>query len=306
MAAKDVVAHGVVSLTLTDVDGADLPTWEPGAHIDLVLDDDTIRQYSLCGDPADRDHFRVAVLREPNGRGGSATVHDTLKVGDILDVKGPRNHFPLVEHSSYMFVAGGIGITPMMTMLRAVDARGADWTLLYGGRTRSGMAFADALDEQFPGRVALRPQDEYGLLDLAGALDALAPGTLVYCCGPEPLLLALEGLCHEKNIELHLERFAPKVIETDGADTAFEVVLEQSGKTITVGASESTLDALLREGVDIDFSCREGTCGTCESGVLDGIPDHRDSVLTEDEQAENDCMMVCVSRSCSKKLVLDL
>lgn len=304
--AKDVVADDVVSVTLADVDGGDLPDWEPGAHIDLVLDEDTIRQYSLCGDPAESDHYRIAVLREPNGRGGSAAVHDRLQAGDVVDVKGPRNHFPLVSQTSYLFIAGGIGITPMIPMMSTVDARGADWSLLYGGRTAAGMAFAQSLSQRYPGRVTLRPQDEHGLLDLADALDSMAPGTSVYCCGPEPLLSALENLCHERDVELHLERFAPKVIESSGADTSFDVVLEQSGETITVAESESILDALLRAGVDADFSCREGTCGTCEVAVLDGVPDHRDSVLTEDEQAENDCMMVCVSRSCSKKLVIDL
>ena len=271
-----------------------------------MLEDDTIRQYSLCGDPADRSLYQVAVLREPNGRGGSAAVHDQLQIGDVVQVGGPRNHFPLVPHSSYLFIAGGIGITPMMPMMRAANAAGADWSLIFGGRKQSGMAFAELLSQKYPGRVTLRPQDEYGLLDLAGALDAVDPDTLVYSCGPEPLLHALEKQCRDRGVSLHVERFAPKLVESTQGDTSFDVILDHSGKVITVPQSESVLDTLLREGVDIEFSCKEGTCGTCETAVLEGVPDHRDSILTEDEQAANDCMMVCVSRSRSERLVLDL
>ena len=307
--AKEAAAEGVVSLVLADPDGGDLPEWSPGAHLDLVLGENLIRQYSLCGDVADRSRLRVAVLREPASRGGSRSVHEDVSVGDLIAVKGPRNNFPLVDAPSYLFVAGGIGITPMKPMIAEVDARGAEWMLLYGGRTASGMAFADALTQQYSDRVQVRPQDEYGLLDLDAALDALTPGTAVYCCGPEPLLAAIEEKCKSRSgVELHLERFAPKVIESenDGPAEGFDVVLDRSGKTVTVSADETVLDALLREGVEVDFSCREGTCGTCEQTVLDGVPDHRDSVLDDDEQAANDCMMVCVSRSCTPRLVLDL
>lgn len=309
VAAKQVEAEGVVSLTLVDPDGNPLPSWEPGAHLDLILGDDLIRQYSLCGDVTDRDRLRVAVLREPAGRGGSARVHDELTVGDLVAVKGPRNNFPLVEADSYLFVAGGIGITPLAPMIAEVDARGVEWTLLFGGRTASGMAFAETLAQQHPDHVRLRPQDEYGLLDLGSAIAEVPPGTAVYCCGPEPLLAAIEAACATRSdIELHVERFAPKTVVagSDSTDEAFEVVLGRSGRTVTVSAGESVLDALLEDGVDVDFSCREGTCGTCEQGVLEGVPDHRDSVLSEDEQAANDCMMVCVSRSCTPRLVLDL
>ncbi|ASR01471.1 PDR/VanB family oxidoreductase [Gordonia rubripertincta] len=307
--AKDVAAEGVVSLVLADPDGADLPQWSPGAHLDLVLGENLIRQYSLCGDVADRTQFTVAVLREPESRGGSQTVHDEVAVGDLIAVKGPRNNFALVDAPSYLFVAGGIGITPLKPMIAEVDARGAEWTLLYGGRTASGMAFADVLTQQYSDRVQVRPQDEHGLLDLDTALDALSAGAAVYCCGPEPLLAAIEEKCKSRSgVELHLERFAPKVgtSENDGPAEGFEVVLERSGKSVAVAAGETVLDALLREGVDVDFSCREGTCGTCEVPVLDGLPDHRDSVLSEEEHGANDCMFVCVSRSCSKRLVLDL
>ncbi|MGW9266465.1 PDR/VanB family oxidoreductase [Gordonia terrae] len=309
IADKQVEADGVVSLTLVDPDGNPLPAWEPGAHLDLILGPDLIRQYSLCGEVTDRDRLRVAVLREPAGRGGSSRVHDELTVGELIAVKGPRNNFPLVDAPAYLFVAGGIGITPLKPMIDEVHARGADWTLLYGGRTAAGMAFGEALAQQHPEHVALRPQDEYGLLDLARAVAEVPAGTAVYCCGPEPLLVAIEEVCRGRSdIQLHVERFAPKVVAQDGESTAeaFEVVLEQSGRSVTVPADKSVLDTLLDDGIDVDFSCREGTCGTCEQVVLDGVPDHRDSVLSEDEQAANDCMMVCVSRSCTPRLVLDL
>ncbi|WP_280424534.1 PDR/VanB family oxidoreductase [Nocardia carnea] len=302
---KDSAADGVVTVTLADPDGGAVPAWEPGAHIDLVLGDVT-RQYSLCGDPADSTSLQVAVLREADGRGGSVYVHDKLEVGDVLDVGGPRNHFALVTAPSYLFVAGGIGITPILPMVRALAGQGKPWQLLYGGRTRESMAFAGEVASAYPARVRVRPQDEYGLLDLAAALDAAAPGTAVYCCGPEPLLRAIEAECGERDhLALHIERFAPKEITTAPAG-AFEVELARSGAVVTVAETESVLDALQRSGADVDFSCREGTCGTCEVAVLAGRPEHRDSVLTEDEQAANDAMMICVSRSCTPRLVLDL
>ncbi|MGW0018508.1 PDR/VanB family oxidoreductase [Rhodococcus sp. NPDC003382] len=304
---KDVVADGVVAVRFADPDGGRVPAWDPGSHIDIIIDESTVRQYSLCGDPADDTCLTVAVLREENGRGGSRWVHDSLQIGDLVSIAGPRNNFRFEPAQSYLFVAGGIGITPLLPMVRAAEAAGADWRLLYGGRTRASMAFADDLAARYPDRVLLRPQDEYGLLDLAGELDAVAAGTGVYCCGPEPLLQAIENECRNRaGIALHVERFAAKERPADAVDQAFDVELRQSGRTITVDASETLLDAVLRAGVDVSFSCREGTCGTCETAVLDGVPDHRDSVLTEDEQAENDCMMICVSRSCTAKLTLDL
>ncbi len=304
---KDALADGVVAVRFADPDGGTVPAWEPGSHIDVIIDESTVRQYSLCGDPADDTCLTVAVLREENGRGGSRWIHDSLQVGDLVSIAGPRNNFSLEPAQSYLFVAGGIGITPLLPMVRAADAAGADWRLLYGGRTRASMAFADGLVARYPGRVELRPQDECGLLDLAAALDALGDGTGVYCCGPEPLLHAIENECRNRSgVTLHVERFAAKERPADAVDGAFEVELRQSGKTITVDSGETLLDAVLRSGVDSPFSCREGTCGTCEATVLEGIPDHRDSVLTEDEQAENDCMMICVSRSCTPKLTLDL
>ncbi|WP_232840220.1 MULTISPECIES: PDR/VanB family oxidoreductase [Nocardia] len=304
--AKSDIADGVVALRLVDADGGAVPTWEPGAHIDLELESDLVRQYSLCGDRADTGSLMVAVLREASGRGGSIYVHDKLEEGDLLEVGGPRNRFALIDAPSYLFVAGGIGITPLLPMLRQVERRGVAWRLLYGGRTRPGMAFADELVAAHPGEVDIRPQDEFGLLDIAGALDAAGEGVAVYCCGPEPLLLAVEAAGRERGLDVHVERFAPKAVAEDAVDAAFDVELSRTGTTVEVGASETIIDALERAGVSVEFSCREGTCGTCEVAVLGGEPDHRDSVLTDEEQAAGDAMMICVSRCRGSKLVLDL
>lgn len=304
-------AQGVVALTLAAADGQPLPAWLPGAHIDLILQPGLVRQYSLCGDPTDRKTWRVAILREPAGRGGSAHVHDMLRPGDQLTVRGPRNRFPLRSAPAYLFIAGGIGITPILPMVSEVDGAGADWRLVYGGRHRAGMAFLDGLS-RYGERVTLWPQDEFGLLDLAGLLDRPRPGTLVYCCGPEPLLAAVEERCRQwPENTLHVERFRTATSDADAGDTAaagtaFEVVLERSGRSLAVPADRSILTVVEEAGLPVLSSCREGTCGTCETGVLDGEPEHRDSVLTEAERATSDIMLICVSRSRTARLVLDL
>jgi ferredoxin-NADP reductase len=299
---REFAADGVLALTLRHPLGEELPAWEPGAHVDVVLGPDLERQYSLCGDPADRTVWRIAVLREPAGRGGSAHVHERMRQGDKVRVRGPRNHFALRPAPRYRFVAGGIGITPVLPMLAAAEAAGAEWTLLYGGRTRRSMAFTEELD-RYGDRVTIAPQDETGLLDLASVLDDLPEGTLVYCCGPGPLLDAVEARCPAG--VLHVERFEAKVQET-GQNTEFEVELARSGRTLTVPADVSVLDVVRDAGVEVLFSCTEGTCGTCETDVLEGDPDHRDSVLTDEEREAGETMLICVSRCRGKRLVLDL
>lgn len=299
---RDSAADGVLALTLRHPLGEQLPAWEPGAHIDVLLGPGLERQYSLCGDPADRTGWRIAVLREPAGRGGSAHVHEQLEQGDKVRVRGPRNHFALRPAPRYRFIAGGIGITPILPMLAAAEAEGAQWTLLYGGRTRDSMAFTEELS-RYGDRVTVAPQDETGLLDLASVLDGVPEGTLVYCCGPGALLDAVESRCPAGL--LHVERFAPKE-QPAGENTEFEVELTQSGKSLTVPADVSVLDAVRASGVEVLFSCTEGTCGTCETDVLEGTPDHRDSVLTDEEREAGETMMICVSRCRGRKLVLDL
>ena len=293
-------AEGVVVLDLADAAGADLPPWAPGAHIDLRLPGGVVRQYSLCGDPADRSAWRLGVLREPDGRGGSAYVHEALREGVVVGARGPRNHFTLVPAPRYLFIAGGIGVTPILPMVAAATAAGAAWELHYGGRSRRSMAFLDALGAG----TVLYPQDEVGLIDLDRVLGRPRPETAVYCCGPEPLLSAVERHCATWPAgALHVERFARRAT---GDRRSFEVDLALSGLTLTVTADKSVLQVLEETGIGVLSSCREGTCGTCETSVLAGAVDHRDSLLTPAERAADDTMFVCVSRAAGPRLVLDL
>ncbi|WP_214368799.1 PDR/VanB family oxidoreductase [Pseudonocardia sp. H11422] len=304
--ARDETAEDVVTLTLREVGDHPLPRWEPGAHVDLLLGHGLARQYSLCGDPADHHVWRFGILREPGGRGGSAYVHEKLHPGTRARIRGPRNHFPLIASPHYLFIAGGIGITPILTMVAAAEAAGADWELVYGGRRRASMAFLDELTA-YGDRVTIAPQDETGLLDLDGLLGTSRADTLVYCCGPEPLLAAVEQRCASWPAgSLHVERFTAKPLTEPVLRGSFEVVLQQSELALTVPPDRSVLEVVEDAGVGVLSSCSEGTCGTCETPVLEGEPDHRDSVLTPEEQAVNDCMMICVSRSRSPRLVLDL
>ena len=303
----EVVAEDVVALTLVSPAGETLPSWSPGAHIDLVLADDLIRQYSLCGSPGDDTAWRIGVLRTPDSRGGSQRVHDTLTEGATVAIRGPRNHFQLVAASNYLFIAGGIGITPILPMIAQTEAAGADWRLLYGGRHRASMAFLPEL-ARYGDKVTVVPQDEAGFLDLDAALGTPHAGTLVYCCGPEGLLSAVETKCASwPTGSLHLERFAAKPQETSAvADETFELVLQQTGVTVTVRPDQSVFQAALEAGANVLGSCMEGVCGTCETEVVEGDVDHRDSVLNDDERASNEFMMICVSRCKSKRLVLDI
>ncbi|WP_370246485.1 2Fe-2S iron-sulfur cluster-binding protein [Nocardioides sp.] len=300
----ETVATDVVELVLRAADGASLPRWEPGAHLDLVLGENLVRQYSLCGNPAEAGHYRVAVLREPASRGGSVAVH-ALRAGDALRARGPRNHFPLRPGHHYVFIAGGIGITPILTMVESAEAAGASWELHYGGRTTSSMAYAERL-AALGDRVRLVPQDTHGLLDLDAVLGLARPDTLVYCCGPEPLLQAVEErMAPWPPQSLHLERFVARERGADDVDRPFDLVLERSGLTLRVEPGVTAFEAMRAAGVAVLGSCLEGICGTCEQAVVEGEVDHRDSVLDAEEQAANDCLMVCVSRAKGDRLVLD-
>ncbi|MGV1003762.1 MAG: PDR/VanB family oxidoreductase [Candidatus Nanopelagicales bacterium] len=307
---RDTPAEGVVVLDLGYPDNSELPRWQPGAHIDLLLGDDVIRQYSLCGDPRDVTTWRVGVLLDPNSRGGSRYVHDNLHEGATVQVRGPRNHFPMVDAARYRFIAGGIGITPIMAMVESAEQAGGEWTLLYGGRTRASMAFADELAKRYPDQVTVWPQDESGLLDLPALLSDPADDTVVYCCGPEALLNAVEQQCLTwPTGALHIERFTAKTITAEQEAAAldqFEVVCQRSGVTIEVNAGDSVLDLIEAAGVPITTSCYEGVCGSCVARVLEGVPDHRDSVLTAEQRASGEVMIVCTSLSRTERLVLDL
>ena len=304
----DISPHAaeVIAVTLVDPDGRRLPDWTPGAHIDLVMANGLTRQYSLCGDRWDAYSYRIGVLREPASRGGSAYVHETLEPGHLVGVSAPRNNFPFVPAKKYLFVAGGIGITPILPMIHQADLIGADWQLLYGGRRRESMAFLQEL-AKYGDRVRLHPQDELGLLPLAEFLGPPDPNVRIYSCGPGPLLGALEAVCSEW--PRHFVRTERFVAEEHGPAThegPFEVELARTGTTVTVTPEISVLDAIQAAGVEVLSSCKQGVCGTCEITVLAGQPDHRDSLLDEDDRAAGDCMYVCVSRSCTDRLVLDL
>lgn len=309
---REAVSDDVVTLTFADPTGADLPEWGPGAHIDLLLTPSLVRQYSLCGDTANRAEWQVGVLLDPNSRGGSQFVHDKVHEGTTVRVRGPRNHFPLMGSPRYLFVAGGIGVTPIVPMIEAAHATGADWQLFYGGRKRSSMAFVDEL-ERHGERVTICPQDQQGAPDfktsLDSALSAARENTLVYCCGPEGLLSVVEQACgHWPDDSLHVERFSAKALEESSPEAleTFEVECQRSGLTLMVPADKTIYEMAENAGVDVLGSCMEGVCGTCECDVLEGEPDHRDSVLNEAEKASGDTIMICVSRSRSERLVLDL
>lgn len=300
------LADGIVQLRLQPAASqGSFPPWEPGAHVDVILPDGTIRQYSLCGEPSNAHEYQLAVLREPNSRGGSRQIHEDLSVGTELDLIGPRNNFQLVESDKYIFIAGGIGITPILTMIEAVDKAGAEWQLIYGGRAEATMAYRDRL-EKHADKVIYWPEDQFGLIDLDRFLGTPHDDTLIYCCGPEPLLNAVEARCQKwKPNSLHLERFVPLEVDTTG-DTSFQVELRQSNMTLEVPADKSILDTVTDAGVFVPRSCTEGTCGSCETPVLSGTPDHRDVVLSPEEQEASETMMLCVSRAKCPRLVLDI
>ena len=308
VSARREVAGGVVALELRDPTGAQLPPWEPGAHIELVLSDTLIRQYSLCGDPEDRTSWRIGVLREPGGRGGSTFVHDHLRVSSTVRVGGPRNHFSLDRAPAYLFVAGGIGVTPILAMVRAAARAGADWRLIYSGRQLASMAFRDEL-LSYGSRVEFWPKDERGYAPIADAIQTISrsESPLVYCCGPEGLLGAVTTECEVQDISdrLRIERFKGGVEDLTPADT-FQVVLEKSGLELTVPSNKSIMEVCREAGVEVDSSCEAGICSTCETRVLSGVPDHRDSVLTRREREAGKIILLCVSRSVSDRLVLDL
>lgn len=301
-------ADGILSMTLSLEDGAELPQWQPGAHVDVMLPNGLIRPYSLCGRPESRDDWKIAVLRELDGTGGSAYIHDFLRPGARLSVTGPRNNFPLVPAEHYLLIGGGIGITPLLPMTLELAARDADWHLLYGGRRRASMAFlktVTALGE----RVVVAPEDECGLLDLARAIDATPEATAVFCCGPEPLIAAVESQCQVSGRDApHVERFKAspiKAFEFDtSADEPFDIVLSRSGKRFTVPVGRTIVEVLNEARVFVPTSCIEGYCGVCETEVLSGVPDYRDD-LTEEQRGQN-VMRVCVGRSKTPELVIKL
>ncbi|WP_017580691.1 PDR/VanB family oxidoreductase [Nocardiopsis valliformis] len=296
-------APDVAALTLVPVGpGAVLPYWQPGHHVDVVLSGGVVRQYSLCGDPADRSGYRIAVRRIEGGV-GSGLVHE-LAEGDVIGLRGPRNAFPFARAERYMFVAGGIGITPILPMVRAAHAAGREFAFVYTGRDRESMPFQDEL----PGvggagaaSVFVRPDDEYGTPDVEELLTDLTPGTAVYVCGPTPLINALRTRVPAEN-PFFSERFSPPPI-VDGR--RFEVQLGRSGPVLTVPEDESALDVVRRVRPETAYSCRQGFCGTCRVGLLSGKPDNRDRPTGGSPRGAE--FALCVSRADEdERLVLDL
>ncbi|MBT2492916.1 oxidoreductase [Streptomyces sp. ISL-96] len=299
------VAEGVVQVGFVAADGGSLPAWELGAHVEVALPSGRIRPYSLCGDPADRDTHRIAVRHAPDGRGGSAEVH-ALRVGEQIVMSRPRSSFPLALADQYLFIAGGIGITPLLPMIRAVARAGQEWQLVYGGRSSATMAFAGELLALGGDRVRLVPEDTDGLPDLTAELLATPPGAAVYCCGPEPLIAALEQTMGDfPDRHVHVERFTGTARKPLPAQE-FTVELRRTGRTLSVASDRTLLDVIRQVIPGAPASCEEGFCGTCELRVLAGIPDHRDTVLRRDERDRRDVIYPCVSRAHSQTLVVDL
>ncbi len=305
-------ADGILGYELIDaVPGKALPRFDAGAHVDLHLGNGLVRSYSLLNDPAQTHRYCIAVNRDPASRGGSAWVHERLHAGQLIAVDAPRNHFPLAEDAAHsVFIAGGIGITPILSMIRRLAALGRRWSLHYAARTQAGCAFVPTLGALAAASHApldIRFDAEPGgrMLDLRAIVDALPPGAHVYCCGPAPMLAAFEaataGLARER---VHLEYFGATQAPATGG--GFEVRLARRGCAVAVRDGQSILDALIAAGVEPPHACREGICGTCEVGVLEGTPDHRDLVLSDAEHAANDRMMICCSGSLTPSLVLDL
>jgi ferredoxin-NADP reductase len=304
-------AEGIAVLRLVSVDGQPLPRWTPGAHIDVECGSpERSRAYSLCSDPDDEQAMDIAVLLEAQGRGGSAWIHAQVKAGDELKVRGPRNHFRLDESASRLiFIAGGIGITPVSTLARRAKALGIPYELHYAGRHRGSMAMLDELQALHGSRLQLYVGNEGTRLDLGRLLAQPSAGAQIYACGPQRMLQALEdGTRHWPDGALHVEHFVSTLGGLDPSrEQAFEVELKDSGFSLQVRADQTLLEALRAANVDLQSDCREGLCGSCEVRVLSGPVDHRDRVLTRAERDLNQKMMSCCSRACGgQRLVLEL
>lgn len=294
----------VVSLTLRSADGSDLPSWTAGAHVDLVLPGVGTRQYSLCGREADRTSYRVAVLHEPAGRGGSAYVHERIVAGDRVRLRGPRNTFALDAAPSYRFVAGGIGITAILPMVRAAQASGRPWTLIYLAGSADHHAFREELADLPADRVRLVGTRDEGRPPIHDVTGSYEPGRLLYACGPAGLLQSLASAGWPEDA-VRVERFEPDSALLNAPRRPFRLTLARSGSTIEVPAELSALDALERAGIVWPYSCREGTCGSCEARVIAGMVDHRDAILTPAERRAHDTMMLCVSRGQTDEVVVE-
>jgi ferredoxin-NADP reductase len=304
-------AQGIKSFELVPLSRRELPVFTAGAHIDLHLRNELVRSYSLVNPQGERHRYVVAVNRDPASKGGSAFLHDELAIGDKLNISIPRNNFPLAEdEKQFVFFAGGIGVTPIWCMIQRLEVLGRDWRLFYSARTRNNAAFLDdleLLEGQSGGRVHLNFDQEPGgkMLDLNKLISAIPKDVHLYCCGPKPMLAAFETACAARpQTHVHVEYFTAKMkAATDGG---FTVILARSGRSFRVDAGKTILETLTGNNIDLPFSCMQGVCGTCETKVIDGVPDHRDVLMTEAEHDLNKTIMICCSGSKSQTLVLDL
>lgn len=304
VSARRTVAHNIDEFILVATTGRPLPPWSAGAHIDLATPGGPVRQYSLC--PSEVGSYRILVERRGESRGGSASTHADLSVGSSTWISRPRNHFALTRALAYVFVAGGIGITPVLSLVDQACHLARPWRLIYLGRTRAQMAMADELAARHPDRVTIHESGPSGRLDLASELSGAARGTAVYVCGPPGMVDAVAQVCApQQAVDWFAERFTA-CAQSGAPNAEFEVSLAFSSRTITVPADRTILDALDEHGVVVPASCREGMCGTCETAVVSGEVDHRDAILSPEERSENESMMICVSRCTSGRLVLEL
>ncbi|WP_426536413.1 PDR/VanB family oxidoreductase [Bradyrhizobium sp. McL0615] len=304
-------AESINSYELVSPDGGDLAPFTAGSHIDMHLQNGMIRSYSLVNDQSERHRYVIAVNRDASGRGGSCFVHNAIRAGDLIDVSAPRNNFALHEEAECsVLIAGGIGITPLMSMIRRLEALERPWKLSYAARTRRAAAFLGDLDAIRPDvhrNLHLDFDDERAgrTFDLATIVANAPAHAHLYCCGPVPMLEAFETATAGRPAgHAHVEYFQAK--RAPALEGGFEVRLARSNRTIVVEPGKSILDAALDAGISANYSCAEGVCGTCETRVIDGIPDHRDLFLSSEEQAANKTIMICCSGSKSGTLVLDL
>jgi vanillate O-demethylase ferredoxin subunit len=306
---REAQAEGIDSFELGREDGAPLPAFSAGSHIDVHLPNGLVRQYSLCNDQAETHRYRIAVLREPASRGGSVAMHEQVKEGDAITISEPRNHFPLEHAPHTLLLAGGIGITPLLCMAQRLNTAGASFELHYSTRSLARTAFQGevaAFGERT--RLHLDDGDAGQKLDLPAVLAAQPAGTRLYVCGPSGFIDFVVQTAKSKGWpadRIHLEYFGAAPQDTSG-DGEFQVRLASTGKTYTIPADKSITTALHEQGVEILVSCEQGVCGTCLTRVLEGECDHRDLYLTDEEKAANDQFTPCCSRAKSKVLVLDL
>lgn len=296
-------ARDILSIELRRDDGAPLAAAAPGAHVDLHFPSAMVRPYSLI--QAEGPEYIVAIKREAESRGASAYAHERLRVGDVIEVSAPRNHFALAGGvAASVLVAGGIGITPLLSMAQALEREKRDWRLYYSLRDAASPPFGRWI-RRWHGRVRLHGSAVDGRMNLGEIVATSPAGAHFYCCGPASMLESFaEATRHVDPARLHLERFGPATPARDSQ--GLDLVLARSGRVLRVEPHSSVLDALLDAGVTVAHSCRQGICGSCEVPVLEGVPEHRDEVLTEMERARNDRMMVCCSRALGGRLVLDL